>query len=84
MQQSSLGAIREPLIYGQIAGEHDAHVVRPVEHLFRFKGPVEVARQMQQPRILSANFGANEADTLLPIPILPDSLAHFPTHLLNR
>ena len=43
MQQSSLGAIREPLIDGQIAGEHDAHVVRPVEYLLRLKGAVEVA-----------------------------------------
>ena len=73
MQQSSLGAIREPLIYGQIAGEHDTHVVRPVEYLLRLKGPVEVPGKVNQPRILCANFGADKTRSFLPIPISPAS-----------
>ena len=46
VQQSSLGTIRKSLIDGQIAGEHDAHVVRPVEHLLRLKPSVEVTDKL--------------------------------------
>ena len=40
-------------------------------HLLRFKSPVEVASQMEQPRILRANFGADKADALFPVPVRP-------------
>ena len=38
-----LRAVRESLIDSKVAGEHDPHLVRPVEHLLRLKRPVEVA-----------------------------------------
>ena len=75
MQKSPLTAVRESLIDGEVAGEHDAHVVRPVENFFGFKGTVEVARQMKQPRTLRANLRTDKADTLVPIPVLPASPA---------
>ena len=83
MQQAALGAIGESLIDCQVAGEHNAHVVRPVEHLLRLKGTVEVARQMKQPRTLRANLGTDKADTLVPVPILPASptSSHFRFYL---
>ena len=70
MQKSPSTAIRESLIDGEVAGEHDAHVVRPVEHLLSLKPSVEVARQMKQPRVLCANFGTDKAHALFPIPVL--------------
>ena len=71
MQQSSLRAVRESLIDGQIAGEHDSHVMGAVQNLLGLKGPVEVARQMKQPRTLRANLRTDKADTLVSIPVLP-------------
>ena len=38
-----LRAVREPLRDSKVAGEHDPHLVRPVEHLLRLKRPVEIA-----------------------------------------
>ena len=70
MQQSSLRAVREPLIDRLVAGKHDSHVVRPVEHLLSFKPTVEVTGKVKQPRTLRPNFAADKAHALVPIPVL--------------
>ena len=75
MQQAALGAIGESLIDCQVAGEHNAHVVRPVENFFGFKGSVEVSGKVKQPRTLRANLRTDKADTLVPVPVLPASPA---------
>ena len=64
-----VGAVRELLIDGKSARQHYAHVVGPMEHLFCFERPMEVAGLVEQPRILRANFGPDKADALFPIPV---------------
>jgi hypothetical protein len=51
--------------------------MRPVEHLLSLKPTVEVTGKVKQPRTLRANFGADKADALFPIPVLPDLFVHF-------
>ena len=79
MQKPPLTAVRESLVYSQVAGEHNSHVVSSVEHLLCFKRPMEVAGQVKQPCILRSNFGADEADALVAVPVLSTctSSSHF-------
>ena len=70
VQKSTLTSIREPLFDFQVAGEHDSHGVWSMKELLRFERRVEVARQMKQPTILSSTLEANEAHTLVRIPVL--------------
>ena len=79
MQQAPLRSVGKPLIYGQIAGEHNAHQMTVVQDLLRFKGAVEISSEMQEPTALHTNLAADETDSFVGIPVLTSSApsAHF-------